>query len=129
MEDERENLGLIVNKRKKYANADELRYAIEEYFNYKEATQSPLTISGLARHLGISRMTLLNYEKQYDTEYAEIIAEAKLRIEEFVEECLFRNKVPTTGIIFNLKNNFNWREKQEVDYSGALKVCKLEDVL
>lgn len=130
MEDERENLGLIVNKKRKFATADELRYVVDEYFDIKAATNSPFTISGLARHLGVTRATLLNYEKKYaGTEYAEIIEDAKVRIEEFVEECLFRNKVPTTGVIFNLKNNFSWKEKQEIDCSGEMKVVKLEDVL
>lgn len=130
MEDERENLGLIVNRKRKFATADELREAVDDYFNSKIATQSPFTISGLALHLGVSRATLLNYEKKYaGTEYAEIIENAKLRIEAFVEECLFRSKVPTTGVIFNLKNNFAWKEKQEVDCSGEVKVIKLEDLL
>lgn len=130
MEDERESLGLIVNKKRKFATADELRYAVDDYFDTKLATNSPFTVSGLARHLGVTRSTLLNYEKKYaGTEYAEIIEDAKLRIEEFVEECLFRNKVPTTGVIFNLKNNFSWKEKQELDCSGEMKVLKLEDLL
>lgn len=130
MEDERENLGLIVNKKRKFATADELREAVDDYFNIKLAENCPFTITGLALHLGISRQTLLNYEKKYPgTEYAEIIEEAKLRIEEFVEECLFRNRIPTSGVIFNLKNNFNWREKQEIDCSGEMKVTKLEDVI
>lgn len=130
MESEKEFLGLIVNKKRKFATANELRDAVEDYFNTKIATNSPFTVSGLALHLGVTRATLLNYEKKYaGTEYAEIIEDAKLRIEEFVEECLFRNKVPTTGVIFNLKNNFNWKEKQEIDHSGEVKVIKLEDVL
>lgn len=128
MEDEREDLGLVVNKKRKYTTADELREAVDDYFNTKIAENQPFTVSGLALHLGVTRTTLLNYEKKYaGTEYAEIIGNAKLRIEEFVETCLFKSKVPTTGAIFNLKNNFGWKERQEV--SNEIQVVKLEDVL
>lgn len=60
-------------------------------------------------------------------EYANIIEEAKTRIEEFVETCLFKSGI-ATGVIFNLKNNFGWNDKQEVEHTGDVNV-KLEDLI
>lgn len=60
-------------------------------------------------------------------EYANILEEAKTRIEEFVETCLFKKSI-ATGVIFNLKNNFGWSDKQEVEHTGDVNV-KLEDLI
>lgn len=46
--------------------------------------------------------------------FSDTIKNAKQRIEKFNSEQLYR-KEQVTGIIFNLKNNFNWVDKQEID--------------
>lgn len=73
------------------------------------------SIIGLARHLGTTRKTLLDYEER--SEFSYTIKKAKERIEQYLEEQLYR-KEQVTGIIFNLKNNFLWKDKQEVEHSG-----------
>lgn len=51
---------------------------------------------------------------------------AKRKCEVYAEEMLF-DKNSTNGAKFSLANNFEgWKEKQEVEHSGSLK---LEDVL
>lgn len=73
----------------------------------------PYTMSGLARALGISRMTLLNY-KNKSKEFKDVVEEAKQIVEEYAETQLYINR-NAAGIIFNLKNNFGWRDKQEIE--------------
>ena len=124
---EEDEKSVIIGKNRKYKNAEEMRVLVEEYFNICNQNKIPYTMSGLARHLGLSRKTLLEYKKKYGGEYADVIEEAKTRIEEFVETCLFKKNI-ATGVIFNLKNNFGWADKQEIEHTGDVNV-KLEDLI
>lgn len=77
--------------------------------------QRPYTITGLAYWLDTSRETLLNYEE--NSKYFDTIKKAKERIHNFTEEKLYGGAHPT-GVIFNLKNNWGWKDKTEVEESG-----------
>lgn len=85
----------------------------------------PYTISGLAYFLGTSRQTLLNYEER--DEFFDTIKNAKAKIEAFVEESLWTPKV-TAGVIFNLKNNFGWVDKNENKVSINLDELSDEEI-
>lgn len=87
---------------------------------YLEYVEHP-SLGKLALFLGIHRETLLNYSK--DPEYFDTIKEARQKIENYLEDELYRNGT-VTGIIFNLKNNFGWKDKSEVEVSSS---NKLED--
>ena len=108
----------------KYKTNDELKTKIDEYFNncyitkkdkkgieYKENIR-PLTILGMCLYLDISRETLREYMDKED--FVDTIKKAKMRIESYAEDYLFESKNPA-GVIFNLKNNFNWKDKQEIE--------------
>lgn len=85
--------------------------------------QKPYTISGLARSLEVVRNTLLNYEDpehwpadmddEIKQELLRTIKNAKSRCEEYAETQLFVGK-QATGPIFNLKNNYGWKDQSEV---------------
>ena len=77
----------------------------------KEYIEIP-SILWMCEYLDIVRNTLSDYENKPD--YSDTIKRAKLRIEKYNAEQLYR-KEQVTGIIFNLKNNFNWVDKQEID--------------
>lgn len=77
----------------------------------------PYTISGLARTLGMTRETLSQYEKK--DKFSDTIKRAKQMCEQYAEESLFIGKNPT-GAIFNLKNNYGWKDKTETEHSGNL---------
>jgi len=77
----------------------------------------PPTITGLCLHLGCSRETLNDYS--HKKEYSDTIKKYKDLVENHLEEELHRNQGQVTGIIFNLKNNFGWKDKQEIDTTNV----------
>lgn len=106
-----------------------LRQAVEDYFTYCDnrtrevfveklgetiviSNPAPYTMVGLARALGLSRQSLLDYAER--NEYFDTIKDARLRVEEFNENQLHEGR-NAAGVIFNLKNNFGWVDKSEVD--------------
>lgn len=134
----------------KYKKKEELQKKIDEYFEscFRPVTKivegkvmivtdsegtplkeqyRPFTVTGLAYALDMSRQDLLNYSKK--EEFFDTIKKAKNKIENYLEEKLITDG-PGTGIIFNLKNNYGWKDKQEnvnvgVSYEDYIK--KVED--
>ena len=105
----------------KYNTPEEMQAAIDVYFD--EAV--PPTVTGLALHLGFdSREGLLYYESE-KPEFLSTIKRAKSRIAEFLEQQLYR-PATVTGIIFNLKNNFGW--KDQVEHTGNIGVRIIDDI-
>lgn len=107
----------------KFDSVENLELKIQEYFdscwetkevdgNILQRQVRPYTITGLAVHLDTSRETLLDYEDK--EEFSDTIKRAKMKIHNYVEEYLFTGK-NQTGAIFNLKNNYGWTDKTEVD--------------
>lgn len=72
------------------------------------------TMSGLALHLGVDRRTITNYSER--EEYFPTVKKARARVEEALEQRLYGQSV--AGVIFNLKNNFDWQDKQGLEHSG-----------
>ena len=83
---------------------------INEINNYFETTpEEEITITGLCLSLGINKDTFYEYAKR--DEYADVIEEARLIVENSYEISLRKNG--RTGDIFALKN-FGWVDKQEI---------------
>lgn len=76
----------------------------------KEYIEHP-SMTKLAHFLKIHRETLINYSK--DDQYLDSIKKAKETVESYLEDKLYGNNV--TGIIFNLKNNYGWEDRQKHD--------------
>ena len=117
--------------RLRYNDPEELRAKVEEYFEscftvhyYKgkpvldidgnpvKIQKEPFTITGLARHLHISTVTLYNYEIHSKAglippEYAEIVIDAKMRIQEYAEKRLY-DRDGSSGARFVLEAGFGW---------------------
>lgn len=77
--------------------------------------QKPYTMSGLARAIGLTRQSLLNYQDR--DEFFDSIQGAKLRCEEYAESQLFGPY--SNGAKFNLINNYrgrhqDWSDRQEL---------------
>ena len=75
------------------------------------------TVSGLAYTLGMSTEAFRNYEEK--DKFLATVKRAKQRIEISLEQRLAGNNV--TGSIFNLKNNFGWKDKTEQDITSGGK--------
>lgn len=76
----------------------------------------PPSISSLCLYLGIDRSTWQNYcDPQQHPEFSGITETTRARIEAYLEEQLLTREKGLQGIIFNLQNNYGWRQKQEVE--------------
>lgn len=101
----------------KFKTVEELEAKIDAWLKDCEEKRKPLTITGLALALDTSRKVLVEYEDR--DEFSNAIKKAKLMCENYTEAYLFSGK-NVVGAIFNLKNNYNWRDKQETEHSGKI---------
>lgn len=108
-----------------FTSPEELQRKIDLYFETdayisigfdggNEIRQYAPTMAGLAMALGVDRKTLTNYS--HKDEYFPAIKNARAKVEIALEQHLYGKNV--TGAIFNLKNNFGWSDKQELEHTG-----------
>lgn len=109
---------------KLYNSVEQMQKDIEKYFNDCDDNARPYTMSGLAYALNMDRKSLLNYSK--DEMFFLTIKKAKQRVEQQLEESLYRLG-NNSGIIFNLKNNFNWKDNNEV--VDNFELTKVQELL
>lgn len=102
---------------KKYTEVEIMQQKINNYFEECNKDNEPYTVTGLCLALDICRDTLAEYAK--NEEFSDTIKKAKLKVENYLEKHLITDS-STTGIIFNLKNNFGWKDKQELAHSGSI---------
>ena len=106
-----------------FETPEAMQEAIDEYFNtdaFMEMGDNTIfapTVSGLALSLDMDRKSFVNYSKR--DEYFPTIKRARERIAVALEQRLYGNNV--TGIIFNLKNNFDWKDRQEIENTHSFK--------
>jgi len=93
-----------------------LSYLIEVTHNVRTEA-IPYTITGLALALDTSRLLLLEYEDRDDFAYT--IKRAKDRCHHYAENKLMTGN--PAGPIFNLKNNYGWKDKTETDVTSGDK--------
>ena len=105
-----------------FKNVEEVKSKIDAYFNYCEEKEKPYTMSGLAYYLEIDRRTLLNYSK--NEEFFPLIKKARDRVQMQLEENALSNKANPTFTIFNLKNNFDWKDKIEQTNDSLSEINK-----
>lgn len=112
-----------VGRPRAFKSVEEVKEKIDAYFNYCEEKEKPYTMSGLAYYLEVSRQTLVNYS--YEDEYFDTIKKARDRVQMQLEENALSNKANPTFTIFNLKNNFDWKDKVEAEKTDMSKVDNL----
>lgn len=115
--------GSNAGRKLEFETLEQLQAAVDSYFDEggpawitmgDDQMYAP-TMSGLALHLGVDRKTVTNYGNR--DEFFPAIKKARARVEEALEQRLYGQSV--TGVIFNLKNNFGWKDKQELEHSGT----------
>ena len=114
-----------VGRPKIFNDVKEVEKKINAYFNYCEKKEKPYTMSGLAYYLGISRQTLVNYSNQ--DQFFDTIKKARDRVQMQLEENALSNKANSTFTIFNLKNNFDWKDSNEVKTN--VEITKVDELL
>lgn len=116
-----------------YKTPEDMQIIIDEYFEWCNnravkiwddtkkseimiSSPAPYTMSGLARRLGMNRRTLVDYSEK--DEFLPTIKEARSRVEEDVESRMNEKHTFTPGLIFNAKENFGWRDRNETDITS-----------
>lgn len=114
-----------------FKSVEELQSKIDEYFDFCDnriqqvyskkqdavieiINPEPYTIAGLAYAVGVDRKTLWNYSKK--DEFFHTIKRARDKVQTDVERRLMESN--PTGAIFNLKNNFDYRDKVETELTN-----------
>lgn len=110
----------------KYKTKEEIQKKIDAYFIQCDKDNEPYTVTGLGLALDMSRQDLINYSNK--EEFFDTIKKAKQRVENYLEKKLIKDS-SATGIIFNLKNNYNWKDRQEIDanVNQEIKVTLTDD--
>ena len=106
---------VVDSKTGKEKEIDDYEQEPHEKLIWNVTAQKPYTVTGLSVFLNISRQTLLDYAER--EEFLDTIRYAKDKIEHFWESRLLDTNA--TGVIFCLKNNYGWKDKQEVDNTSS----------
>ena len=104
-----------------------MQQRILEYFELCDNEKKHYTMSGLANYLGISKETLCEYGNKEP--FGNLIKRAKQVIEEQLEEMLIDKKTFCLGQIFNLKNNYGWKDQQEIKTTNEVNISPLESAM
>ena len=106
-----------------YKTPKEMQKVISEYFEgdawfeCNDKKEFRPTISGLAFALNVTTQSLRNYE--FKDDFLSTVKRAKQLVELSLEQRLYGNNV--TGLIFNLKCNFGWKDSQEEDKTSEVE--------
>lgn len=110
------------NHTKKIKTEEELEQKIKKYFEECDKNEEPYSMGGLADTLDIDRSTLVRYgNDENDIEYANLIKKAKRKVERQLEVNALKGKSNPVFTIFNLKNNYGWRDQQEVKMTNEIE--------
>jgi hypothetical protein len=116
----------------KYKTAATFTRKTNEYFEKggaktKDGNFTLYTVQGYCVWLDITRQTLMRYKD--DERFSDTIKRALERIEQNNLEGTALGYLNPAIIIFNLKNNFGWKDTQSIEHSGTVKIQKLEEIL
>jgi hypothetical protein len=118
-----------IKQHSRIQTAVEAQSRMDKYFKDCEKKKRPLTIAGLVNALGlISRQSLLNYEneekhtdisKEEKLLIVDTIKRARMKVEQYLEENLINGK-QVAGTIFNMKNNFGYIDRTDLQHGGNI---------
>ena len=109
----------------KFKTAAQLQKKVDEYFDACAEHKIPPTITGLALALDTTRQTFIDYEGR--DAFTDTIKKAKLRCENYAEIQLFRGR-NVAGVIFNMKNNYGWKDKRQHEHDGTMMIDLLDEL-
>jgi len=95
-------------------DADSIDRACNEYFEYCEEDGVPPTVAGLSRALGVTRDTLMKWlHGEISIKTADVVMKYFSLIEIFDETALKNNKTNAVAGLFNMKNNYGYKDEVE----------------
>jgi len=105
--------GYVFGKPLKFPDPKDFEKKIDAYFVKCELDDIIPTVTGLAVHLETFRSVLVDYKEKDDYSYS--IKKALQKCESAIEFGAMTGKLNPVFSIFNLKNNYGWKDKTEVD--------------
>ena len=106
---------------KTYARAGDLQKVVNDYFRDCERDETVPSMSGLALKCSCSVKALQDWSKL--PEFAPILQEAFVRIENVYETELLTSKQRTDGIQYALNNRFGWKDKKEYELGAETRAA------
>ena len=97
-----------------YNNCMDLECMCELYFDDADERGAPYTMAGLTYFLGFcehDQLAVLGHKP----EFYSTVKKARMRVETQKSEMLTSGKGSTVGLIFDLKNNHGWADRQIID--------------
>ena len=111
-------------RQRRYTEVEVFARKVDAYFDEcdakgaKDNKEGFYNLTGLALYLGfLDRHTLLSYDEAL--EFSPVLRKARAKIEEQRVEWLCRGKGWGPGIMFDLKNNFGWKDIMGLEHTGA----------
>lgn len=93
----------------------DVRRACDEYLQLCENTSTKPTVAGLSTALGVNRNILRKWiSGEVTIQTADIVIEYYSIIEIFDETALKENKTNAVAGLFNMKNNFDYKDEVEI---------------
>jgi len=109
-----------VGRPRKFTDLKLMQKKIDKYFEDCDERKTKYTVPGLARALGfMSRASVWDYGNM--PEFNDTIKSAMLKMEQQRAEDLLTENNPV-GKIFDLKNNFGWKDEKNLNVKGDLKI-------
>ena len=95
-------------------DSESIKRACEDYFSLCEEDGVAPTIAGLSRALGVTRDTLMKWlHGEITIKTADVVMEYFSLIEIFDETALKGNKTNAVAGLFNMKNNYGYKDEVE----------------
>lgn len=101
-----------------FKTPQEMAAKAEAYFKECDEGKKPYTVAGLAYALGFSARTSFSDYGTDHASFSDTVKRLRLRIEAQKCEWLNTKEKFTPGLIFDLKNNFDYRESQDLTFQG-----------
>ena len=110
-------MGNLIGRPPKYKTAEELELKCDEYIKICDEEKEPYTIPGLAYYLGYeSRFSI--FDLKHKKKFSHTIKRVIDKIESQRVSKMLKGSHNVAGCIFDLKNNFGYKDKIEQEISG-----------
>lgn len=106
-----------VGRPRLYQDAKEFADATDAYFEQAKIDGKLPTKAGLCLHLGFVDKESFNHYDTYGGDFSRTVKRANMRIEDDRHQRLANPAC--TGIIFDLKANHGWQDKQTLEHTGT----------